>query len=164
VGRDHPRPLHPSRQRLEDPPRPGTRHLPEGSGNQFDLGARRQEFRQVVAFGVTCIRQVQGALGPAFASLDSHKPVPDSQTDGLSADRLRTIVQDSHLNFLIGAGTPAAYFGLLGNIEDALTELASSTASNGAKAIVRASIQAYFFDEVLAPGAVTATLVVTIAG
>lgn len=80
-----------------------------------------------------------------------HQPVLGSQVDGLSADRLRTIVQDSHLNFLIGAGTPAAFFGLLGNIEDALTELANSTASEEAKAIVRASIQAYFFDEVLAP-------------
>lgn len=44
-----------------------------------------------------------------------------------------------------------SFFGLLGNIEDALTELANSTASEEAKAIVRASIQAYFFDEVLAP-------------
>ncbi|MET3769843.1 ATP-dependent Lon protease [Marisediminicola sp. UYEF4] len=29
----------------------------KGSGGQFDLGARRQEFRQVVAFGVTYIRE-----------------------------------------------------------------------------------------------------------
>lgn len=29
----------------------------KGSGSQFDLGARRQEFRQVVAFGVTYIRE-----------------------------------------------------------------------------------------------------------
>jgi ATP-dependent Lon protease len=28
----------------------------KGSGSQFDIGARRQEFRQVVAFGVTYIR------------------------------------------------------------------------------------------------------------
>lgn len=30
----------------------------KGSGSQFDIGARRQEFRQVVAFGVTYIREV----------------------------------------------------------------------------------------------------------
>lgn len=30
----------------------------KGSGSQFDIGARRQEFRQVVAFGVTYIRDV----------------------------------------------------------------------------------------------------------
>ncbi|TFC34900.1 BREX system Lon protease-like protein BrxL [Cryobacterium sp. TMT2-14] len=29
----------------------------KGSGSQFDLGARRQDFRQVVAFGVTYIRE-----------------------------------------------------------------------------------------------------------
>lgn len=79
------------------------------------------------------------------------EPVPRSVTGGISADRLRTIVQDSHLNFLIGAGTPAAYFGLLGDVEDALTNVAASTADDDTKAIVRASIQAHFFDEVLAP-------------
>jgi len=29
----------------------------KGSGNQFDIGTRRQEFRQVVAFGITYIRE-----------------------------------------------------------------------------------------------------------
>ena len=29
----------------------------KGSGSQFDMGARRQEFRQVVAFGVTYMRE-----------------------------------------------------------------------------------------------------------
>lgn len=29
----------------------------KGSGSQFDIGARRQEFKQVVAFGVTYIRE-----------------------------------------------------------------------------------------------------------
>lgn len=29
----------------------------KGSGSQFDIGSRRQEFRQVVAFGVTYIRE-----------------------------------------------------------------------------------------------------------
>ncbi|WP_084014171.1 BREX system Lon protease-like protein BrxL [Mycolicibacter kumamotonensis] len=29
----------------------------KGSGSQFDIGARRQEFRQVVAFGITYIRE-----------------------------------------------------------------------------------------------------------
>jgi ATP-dependent Lon protease len=32
----------------------------KGSGSQFDIGARRQEFRQVVAFGITYIRESQG--------------------------------------------------------------------------------------------------------
>ena len=29
----------------------------KGSGNQYDLGSRRQEFRQVFAFGITYIRE-----------------------------------------------------------------------------------------------------------
>lgn len=29
----------------------------KGSGSQFDIGARRQEFKQVVAFGVTYISE-----------------------------------------------------------------------------------------------------------
>jgi ATP-dependent Lon protease len=33
----------------------------KGSGSQFDMGARRQEFRQVVAFGVTYIKESLGA-------------------------------------------------------------------------------------------------------
>lgn len=32
----------------------------KGSGSQFDMGARRQEFRQVVAFGVTYINEGEG--------------------------------------------------------------------------------------------------------
>jgi len=32
----------------------------KGSGSQFDIGSRRQEFRQVVAFGVTYIRESSG--------------------------------------------------------------------------------------------------------
>lgn len=79
------------------------------------------------------------------------RPVSTPSVDELSIDRLRTIVQDSHLSFLIGAGTPSAFFGLLGDIENALTELNSAQAPEQAKRLVRASIQAYFFDRVLAP-------------
>ena len=80
-----------------------------------------------------------------------HQPVLGRSADGISQDRLRTIVQDSHLNFLIGAGTPSAYFGLLGNVEEALTQVAEATVADDTKAVVRASIQAYFFDSVLEP-------------
>jgi ATP-dependent Lon protease len=34
----------------------------KGSGSQFDIGARRQEFRQVVAFGVTYIRDASAEV------------------------------------------------------------------------------------------------------
>lgn len=35
----------------------------KGSGSQFDIGSRRQEFRQVVAFGVTYIRETDSGSG-----------------------------------------------------------------------------------------------------
>lgn len=80
-----------------------------------------------------------------------HRPWQGSEVDGISADRLRIIVQDSHLSFLIGAGTPSSFFGLLGNVEDTLTRVAESTADDDVKALVAASIQAYFFESVVSP-------------
>jgi hypothetical protein len=81
-----------------------------------------------------------------------HQPAM-SVSDGsdLTPDRLRTLLQDSHVNFLIGAGTPSAFFARLGNIEEALTGLSDANASADVKALVRASIQGYFFKNVLVP-------------
>lgn len=79
------------------------------------------------------------------------QPVVDIQPNHLSPDRLRTIVESAHLNFLIGAGTSSAFFAALGNIEDALTEVAEAVADAATKMLVRASIQAYFFENVVAP-------------
>lgn len=81
----------------------------------------------------------------------AQQPVPEVLPHRLTPERLRTIVESAHLNFLIGAGTSSPYFAALGNIEDALTEVADVHASEAAKALVRASIQAYFFEQVLAP-------------
>lgn len=81
----------------------------------------------------------------------AQQPVPEAQPHRLTPERLRTIVESAHLNFLIGAGTSSPYFAALGNIEDALTQVADSQAPEAAKALVRASIQAYFFEQVLAP-------------
>jgi len=78
-------------------------------------------------------------------------PVPDAQPNRLTPERLRTIVESARLNFLIGAGTSSPFFAALGNIEDALTEVADADAPEPVKALVRASIQAYFFEKVLAP-------------
>lgn len=83
----------------------------------------------------------------------AQQPVPEAQPHRLTPERLRTIVESAHLNFLIGAGTSSPYFPALGNIEEALTEVADSQASDAVKALVRASIQAYFFNQVLAPNA-----------
>ncbi|AOZ72289.1 hypothetical protein BK816_02385 [Boudabousia tangfeifanii] len=79
------------------------------------------------------------------------QPVPEAQSHQITPVRLRTIVESAHLNFLIGAGTSSSYFVALGNIEDALTQVTDSQASQAVKALVRASIQAYFFERVLAP-------------
>ncbi|RRD35666.1 hypothetical protein EII31_04770 [Leucobacter sp. OH2974_COT-288] len=65
--------------------------------------------------------------------------------------RLRSIVESANLNFLVGAGTSNGFFPMLGNIEESLTELADEEISENAKALVRASIQAYFFNEVISP-------------
>ncbi len=81
----------------------------------------------------------------------AQQSVAEAQPDRLTPERLRTIVESAHLNFLIGAGTSSPYFAALGNIEDALTELSDVDAPEPSKALVRASIQAYFFEKVLAP-------------
>lgn len=81
----------------------------------------------------------------------AQKPVPDAQPNRLTPERLRTIVESARLNFLIGAGTSSPFFAALGNIEDALTEVADADAPEHVKALVRASIQAHFFEKVLAP-------------
>lgn len=81
------------------------------------------------------------------------QPVSDAQPNRLTPDRLRTIVESTHLNFLIGAGTSSSYFAALGNIEDALAGVAEADVDEPARLLVRASIQAYFFEKVLAPNA-----------
>ena len=53
----------------------------------------------------------------------AQQSVAEARPDRLTPERLRTIVESAHLNFLIGAGTSNPYFAALGNIEDALTEL-----------------------------------------
>lgn len=81
----------------------------------------------------------------------AQQPVPEAHPHRLAPERLRTVIESAHLNFLIGAGTSSPYFAALGNIEEALTQIADSQAPEAAKALVRASIQAYFFEQVLAP-------------
>ena len=75
-------------------------------------------------------------------------PQPQAPAEGLTLDRFRTIVQDSHLNFLIGAGTSAPFFAPLGDVEKVLTSLPRNTEE---AALARASVQRYFFDSVLVP-------------
>jgi len=71
--------------------------------------------------------------------------------EGLTIERLRTIVQDSHLNFLIGAGTSSPYFEQLGDIENVLTEVGEYSPDRPEANLVRASLQGYFFEKVILP-------------
>lgn len=63
---------------------------------------------------------------------------------------LRNLLQDAHLNLLIGAGTASPYFSVLGNIEETLTEIDLADAPADAKAVAKASVEAVFFDTVIA--------------
>lgn len=81
----------------------------------------------------------------------SDAPVSETDTNGIDTDRLRMIVESAHLNFLIGAGTSSPFFAPLGNIEDALTGVADAEVPEENKALIRASIQAYFFEKVVLP-------------
>lgn len=71
--------------------------------------------------------------------------------NGISKDRVRTIVQDSNLNFLIGSGTSSQFFSVLGDIEQVLTELHEADIAPGQKELIRASIQGFYFREVILP-------------
>lgn len=68
--------------------------------------------------------------------------------EDLSTDKLRDIVEDSHINFLVGAGASIELFDTLGDMENALTLLSSLEPSDQVK-IARASIYAKFFDGVI---------------
>lgn len=68
----------------------------------------------------------------------------------LTIEKLRDIVQDAHLNFLVGAGAPSALFEPLGDIERVLTELSEIEPTTGIVTLARASIYAKFFDTVIA--------------
>jgi hypothetical protein len=67
----------------------------------------------------------------------------------LPASRLKDVVENSHVNFLFGAGTSSSYFNVLGDIENDLTALDKSSLGKKRKALIQASIFANFFDGVL---------------
>jgi len=68
--------------------------------------------------------------------------------ENLTTDRLRDIVEDSHVNFLVGAGASIEQFDALGDMENALSILSAMDTTAEVK-IARASIYAKFFDGVI---------------
>ena len=66
--------------------------------------------------------------------------------DRLTPERLRDIVQDAHLNFLVGAGASADLCDPLGDIENILTDLDRRKNSGEDVTVARASVYAKYFD------------------
>lgn len=75
----------------------------------------------------------------------------DPPAGELTVERLRALVQDSHINFLFGAGTSAPYFAPLGNIEDLFAKIDSTDHTQSIKDLARTSLEGHFFDKILAP-------------
>lgn len=71
----------------------------------------------------------------------------------LNIDKLKDIIQDCNINFLIGSGLSAPYLSLLGVIERLLTELShkkeEEKIEKTKERIIRASLYKKFFDDVI---------------
>lgn len=85
------------------------------------------------------------------SNLDFNSDSFNFEESFLTKQSIKSIVESSHINFLIGAGTSSASFSPLGNIENTLTELANYEAKEAAKILVRGSVQKLFFEKVIKP-------------
>jgi hypothetical protein len=66
----------------------------------------------------------------------------------LTSDELRELVEDAHINFLLGAGASSPMFRLLGDVENILTALEGASDGN-AKQCAKAAVYAAFFNSVV---------------
>lgn len=66
----------------------------------------------------------------------------------LTPDELRELVEDAHINFLLGAGASSPMFRLLGDVENILTAL-EGTSDGNAKQCAKAAVYAAFFESVV---------------
>jgi SIR2-like domain len=64
--------------------------------------------------------------------------------------RIKDVIQDCNLNFLIGSGLSSPYLKTLGNIEILLTQLAEADLENELVILIRASLYKEYFDGVMA--------------
>lgn len=78
---------------------------------------------------------------------------PIAEREQLTVARVREIIQDSNLNFLIGAGASSAFFSLLGDTEKLLTKLNESDANPNVVKRAVGSVYAHFFESVIAGNA-----------
>jgi hypothetical protein len=64
-------------------------------------------------------------------------------------DRLKDVIQDCNLNFLLGSGLSVSYIRTLGNIETLLTVVEKSSLSATESQVVRCSLYKLYFDDVM---------------
>src|SRR5437899_6211860 len=64
-------------------------------------------------------------------------------------DRLKDVIQDCNLNFLLGSGLSMPYIRTLGNIETLLTAVDKCSLPAHEAEIVRCSLYKLYFDEVM---------------
>lgn len=64
-------------------------------------------------------------------------------------ERIKNVVQDGNLNFLLGSGLSSPFLAPLGNIELLLTECDSASVDEGVRKILRASLYRRYFLEVI---------------
>lgn len=73
-------------------------------------------------------------------------------TDGSFIKHLRKVVENSHVNFLLGAGCSMPAFGTLGNIEELRTELAEQQdITEDQRTLIQVSIDVEFFKKAIYP-------------
>ncbi|QNI35866.1 SIR2 family protein [Edaphobacter albus] len=64
-------------------------------------------------------------------------------------ERLKDVIQDCNLNFLLGSGLSMPYIRTLGNIETLLTEVDKSSLPAAEAQVVRCSLYKLYFDQVM---------------
>jgi hypothetical protein len=64
-------------------------------------------------------------------------------------ERIKNVVQDGNLNFLLGSGLSRPFLATLGNIEFLLTDCDTATVDEGVRKIIRASLYRSYFVEVI---------------
>lgn len=67
----------------------------------------------------------------------------------ITINRLKQLIQSSHVNFLFGSGLSKPYLETLGNIETLLTEVSESNLSKEVKTVVIASLFAKYYRGVM---------------
>ncbi len=65
-------------------------------------------------------------------------------------ERLKDVIQDCNLNFLLGSGLSSPYLRTLGNIEVLLTHIEQCALPDNQKEILRCSLYKLYFDDVMA--------------